>query len=236
MSHRYDITPLLEPQASFVIPLLDYIPRLQDRYADYFIPPEPGIYLMNGLTPLLKSGHYFSESSYKRLQPIHSLDNLQEAVLDDNGTVLIPRYVMRHKAQFLSAIPKVPVRAIQTAYLLIQIHLCQQTCHEWHRVPTQAITQYIQPQYRHLVLYEDIEDICHSLIRLLDDFINGRRWHIYFTTLHHTDVIVERAEDFRIVDWMRQQQELQDRATQRDQTIHCMLGDSQYDIYDTDTF
>lgn len=215
----YDIAPLLEPRASLVIPLLEYIPRLQDHLGAYFLPPEPGIYVMNDIVPLLQTGRYYAESQYPLQIPLTELDTVREAVVDDSGMVVIPRYVMQHKHRFLSPVPKVPVRAIQTAVLLIKIRISRRVRHDWNLTPETMIGNYLQPVYRSRVRYDELEELCFELIKLVDDFIDHHVWSIFFVNRHQHDVIIDRAEDFRIVDWTRQQSEHWQRETYRLQSL-----------------
>jgi hypothetical protein len=207
MKDLYDITPLLEPQATIIIQLMDFIPRLQDRYQAMFLDPEPGIYMLNGTEPLLKKGYYYTPSSYASQTPITKLDDIKESILDSTSSIIIPQYVMQNKKRFLSAVPRVPVRALQTASLLVKIRIQELVRHEWSPIRKHSILAPFKPECKAKVDYDEIENLCQDLIAVVDDFIADRVWHVYFVTNNATDLTIDRAEDFRIIDWTRLKQQ-----------------------------
>lgn len=222
----YDIAPLLEPRATLVVPLLQHTARLCERYGEWLIPPEPGIYLLCSPTPVLKPGMYYTESSYAQCQPIQSLDNVKEALLDPQGNIVIPQHVMCHKEHYLSAVPRVPARALQLATFLIKIRISQLVKHRWGYKDPNDIYHYFLPQYWDKVSYDELEDVCIDLICFIDEFVYDYIWNIHFVNLTGVDAWVHRAEDFRIVDWMQQKYQEEERRREQQEELHYLFGDA----------
>ena len=237
MKDPYDLTPLLEPQATIIIQLMDFIPRLQDHYQAMFLDPEPGIYMLNGTEPLLKTGCYYTPSSYAAQQSIAQLDNIKESILDSSGSVVIPQYVMQNKSRFLSATPKVPVRALQTASLLVKIRIQELVQHEWSPIRRHSILAPFKPEYKTKIDYDEIEELCLDLITVVDDFVADKTWHVYFVTTQATDLTIDRAEDFRIIDWTRyKQQEALAEKERRREFKHALGDDYSLELLDPSSF
>lgn len=222
----YDTTSLLEPRATLIVPLLQHIVRLCDRYAEWLIPPEPGIYLLYSPTPALKPGMYYTESSYTQRQPIQSLDNIREALLDPQGNTVIPQHVMRQKERYLSALPRVPARAIQLAILIIKIRISQLVKHRWGYKDPNDIYHYFLREYWDRISYDELEEVCIELIRFVDEFVYDHDWNIYFVNLSGVDAWIHRAEDFRIVDWMQQKYQEEERRREQQEELQYLFGDA----------
>jgi hypothetical protein len=237
MKHPYDLSELLEPQASLTVHLLDFISRLQDRYHALFLEPEPGIYLLNGTSPILKTQPYYTVTGYAEQTPLTQLDGIRESILDSNGQVVIPQYIMQNKQKFLSSIPKVPVRAIQTACLLVKIQIQELVKHDWSPSHRHTLLAPFKPECRDDVDYDEIVELCRDLMAVVDDFIGDKLWHVYFVNTVDTDLTVDRAEDFRIIDWTRmKQQELELDSEQRQASKYCIGDDYAPDLLDPVSF
>ena len=88
-------TELLKPQELLVLDVLSYAQRLLQNYASVFQMPETGVYFKNAITPVLKPGRlYYTEESQ---EPITALKERKKAVFDENGTIVIPRFMMERQ-------------------------------------------------------------------------------------------------------------------------------------------
>lgn len=200
---------LKETKAVLIINLSDYIRDLREKYDHIFKEPEPGIYLVGESTPLLKASQpYYSETSFKTLTPITSLDDIEEPIVDGDGAMIIPTYIMRRKAKMLSAKPTLPVRALQIAFETIQDQIDEMLPHTPAREYGNAVKSHIQPEFHSVVTDGYIEAALSKLIRDITMFVGCDIWNLYYFKLNKTDLIVEKGVDYRIFDWtLKKEQE-----------------------------
>jgi hypothetical protein len=183
---------------------MEYIGNLRRKYSDCFMPPEPGLYVVGSTTPIIKAGQIvYSETSYKSMQPITSLDEVNEAVVDSEGRVIIPAQFMRHKKKMLRTEPVFPVRALNVASIIAEDFIDSSLPYTEPDVSNTRVYEHIKPEYHYLIDEGYIEG---SLQRLINDtslFVNSKLWNIYFFEQHSTDLVIKQSVDYRVYDWTR---------------------------------
>lgn len=201
---------LKETKAVIIINLMDYIQELIKKYEHTFKEPESGIYLVDSATPLLKPTQaYFSESSFKSQTPLTSLDDVEEQVVDENGDIIIPTYIMRRKSKMLSSKPTLPVRALQIAFETIQDQIDELLIHTPAREYGSGVKLHIKPEYHYLVTDGYIEASLGKLVRDISLFVGSDIWNLYYFKLNKTDLLIEKGIDFRVYDWtLKKEQEV----------------------------
>lgn len=199
---------LKETKAVLVLNLFDYIHDLIDKYNHTFIDPDPGIYLVGSDIPLLKHNQaYYSESSYLTQTPISSLDDVEEPILNQDGEIIIPKYIMLRKDKMLSSTPFLPVRAFQIVYALVQHVIDQVLPYTPAKDYQKDILQYVKPEFHHLVTEGYFESILYKLINDIYMFIGSDNWNIYYIKSQRSDLIIEKSIDYRVYDWTLQQEQ-----------------------------
>jgi hypothetical protein len=186
---------LATPQARWVVDLLPYAYDLHRIYGKYFRPPEPGIYRVNGVTPVLYyDRQYFVPSCLT--QPIQALAGVMEDILDDQFNVVLPKSVVARKELLLTERPTVPVRALGVLQALILTHFYKR---DYGNLLGQQLTEAGIEAYREHQI--DFRDQLESLYDLLTDFIGEDIYHLYEITFHEMDVYLDKLVDYRIYEW-----------------------------------
>lgn len=199
---------LKETKAVLIVNLMDYLRDLRENYDHIFKAPEPGIYLVGEPTPILKATQpYYSETSFKTQTMITSLDNLNEPILDEDGAIIIPMYIMRRKAKMLSSKPTLPVRALQIAFETIQDQVDEMLPHTPAREYGASVKEHVQPEFHSVVTDGYIEASLSKLIRDVTMFVGCDVWNLYYFKLHKTDLIIEKGCDYRIWEWTHQREQ-----------------------------
>ena len=193
---------LLDVQEVLVLNLSDYIFELNNKYEKLFKPPPEGIYLVNTTRPILKEGQpYFRISDKNKNNPLESLDKVEEAIVDENGTIIIPAYIMARRDKMLLAKPNLPLRAYEIAKLIVQEWFDDFLMHKPTMPYTNEIMEHVLPEGLYYVENNFIERACSSLINQIAKFAKANNWNIYEIKLRNTDLIVERLIDYRIYQW-----------------------------------
>lgn len=203
-----------------VLDMMNYVQRLNTKYGKYFIDPEEGIYVVNRTTPLLTSkSAYYTQKGYAQRVPLTSLDNVKEAVVDENGAVIIPQYMMLRKDKFLRATPNLPVRAIQIAELIAKEYIDSMLPHVAPYDYQSDLLKLVKPAGRALVRDGYFESICRRMIVDISLFVRADIWNLYFYRQDNTDLIVQKGVDYRIWKWTKEQEEKQEKALARENEI-----------------
>lgn len=198
---------LKQTKAVLILNLFDYIRDLIEKYEYAFKEPEVGIYLTDYSEPILKNNQvYYSESSYKTQTPINSLDDINEPILDQNGEIVIPLYIMRRKDKMLSSKPTLPVKALQIAYAIVDDTIDEMLPYTPAREYNKNVLEHVLPEHHNLVIDGYFESALNRLINEVLMFIGGDNWNMYYLKLNRCDLIIEKSCDYRIFDWTFQKE------------------------------
>lgn len=195
---------VLETEGMLLLNLLDYVQELEFNFGRYFIDPEPGIYFIDSLIPVIRPDClYYTQASYATQTPITNLDRYNEPILNEIGEIVIPMSVMRNKARYLTSKPTLPQRAIQIAAHLASAYFEELAPYKHVRRAREEIRKLLKPEAWHYLDDGYLDLSCERLLRALGHFVNDGVWNIYFTRLVNTDLIVEKSTDYRIMQYMQ---------------------------------
>lgn len=193
---------LLQPIAVFIVNLMDFASMLNIHFGHCFIDPQPGIYFVNQTEPILKPNqNYFTDSTYRSQTPITSLDNVRENVLDENGLVVIPDYILKQQKKYLRPVPSIPVRSIEFLHRVAQQFIASNVVHQHCSYCERDLYDLVRPEFHYLVSDGTLEAGCRGLLDQLHYFMNGDVWNLYYLSRQGTDLCVEKSIDFRIYEW-----------------------------------
>lgn len=200
------VDALLQPRQVVVIDLMNYVGLIESMF-NAFIPPEPGIYIPSNIEPVLRPNQpFFSESSYLQQIPLASLDNVYENILDQNGAVVIPRYVMCKQRQLLRNAPTLPAQPIRAVYGLCGDFINQHLKYSVGNHYEIYVSRLLRDDYQYLHKEGYLERALTPLMQEIARFMGEDDWCIYNLTLRNTSVVIEKASDYRIVEWTLQQE------------------------------
>jgi hypothetical protein len=196
------VAELMKPREVLVLSLLDFIHELVSEYSVAMKDPEEGIYLRNDVRPVIKVGRcFYSESSYRTMTPLTYLDGIDEAILDENGQIILPRFVMKRKHQLLLVKPSIPSRAIQLAFNLVGMYIDETVKYRTSEIYRELVLEQLRPEYTYLLGDGNIELVCQKLISRVAEFMGEDLWAVYFIRLINTTLVVEKAADYRVIEW-----------------------------------
>ena len=209
------LTEMLKPSAMMVVNLLDHVSTWdKDPYLDCLVEPSSGIYLPSSVNPVLDdNGVYYPQSKYGqdqyRIKDLDSIFNLGESIVDKNGIVVFTWVNLKRFKKYITLTPQVPATAIKVAHVIVDDFLrglCPYTNtprnkHSLHQLTTNP----------DLILIEAYEELLDDLIMEVSEFVGKDRYHIYFTKLKGTSLIIEKTIDFRVYDWYRMRGEIDEQ-------------------------
>lgn len=199
---------LLRTSQVLVLPIFSTAALLEQQFGDFFQPPTEGIYKVGETQPCMFVNRlYHSEkllpggSSIK--SPITNFDKTFSHVVDNDGNLIIPEYMMKDKKRFLSTYPTVPARGIMLVEMLVCSHIESMCIHTKHFHFKQKIDQQLLDSGLYLHYDGHLGKVCSSLFNQIDYFMENDLWHIYFTKRIQQDLYVEKTIDFRIYEWTK---------------------------------
>jgi len=207
---------------AFVIDLKEIAADIENCFADRLKPAPKGIYIKYQLAPIMvPGGKYCTDrngiqvelgcpDTYKQL--LAEKDNIRCA----NGDVIIHKSML--KSSMLSDTPFGPYRGLLIAKAAIDNII--NNFISWRRTrsgTTYSLAKHFtdpveNPQYtdeeNQQLIREQLDQIDFMVGRILNsvesqinDWLDGKCWNIYTTTLKGGNIRIERREDFRIYHW-----------------------------------
>lgn len=201
----------------------------------YLIAPPNGVYITNKLEPVMVDrNNYFV--NYHGQRTIADITKDSGTIHGEMGNVVIPGVYLRQKERHVSNCPTLPYYGIKIIRKLVDDQL--EHARRYHQNRTNhksdifcyfkaddTLTPDIaneQNEYAkrmkihalHSVLLERVEHITSEIYNQIDSFIGEDGWNIHIATMHDYTLTVCKYMDFRILDWMRIQQEKEEAKTQ----------------------
>lgn len=198
---------------SIIINLINKAKILEAKYGNLLRPPYAGYYLFGKTEPaILEEDYYYSQKSYMfgDRTPLTCLPT-DDAVVNKNGTIVIPKKYILNAKTLISTKPFLPIIAIDIiAFSLsnvMSIYTHTDNLNTGNRVLKLLHPDITSEQTDEILMF--IERLIEDEHNTLYDFINGDEWHIYFCTrLNEVSLIVEKTIDYRILGYYRLQDQL----------------------------
>lgn len=184
--------------------ILESAVKLEQAYRDYFWDPEPGVYYINGVEPIIKKHTketYYTPQSYQENLPITDYGAVKTDVINEYGKIIIPAYVMQNQHKFLTMSPKLPINSLKLIKCALNQYIIDSTMPYDYNPDAVLITELLNEEG--ILLYEEgaMEVYYERYINAISDFVGDDLWHIYFVKLNNTSIIVEKTVDYRIWSW-----------------------------------
>lgn len=205
---------LVKPSDTLYLTVMSYAVLIEQQFGELLYPPPPGIYKLGETEPcIISTKRYYSEkvlpNKSRVTQPITDFDAITDHVVNENGQLVIPAYMMKDKPRYLSTVPTVPLRGLILVELFIKNYLDSICPYRKYNNFADKINNHILPGNEYLFDDGHLETTCQSLFRQIDSFIGKDDWHIYFVKRLHTDIIVEKTIDYRVHCWNEQNEQAQ---------------------------
>ena len=191
------------PTAVLHLDIRSMATQLERQFADYFYPPAPGIYVSDDINPVITPGKicYAVDQATGKYIPVTDLTNINSAIFDQDGRIIISAYFMQDKARHVSLQPILPTRGFQIILGLIE-HVLESIA-PYVRISSahHRVRRLILPEHHHLWDDGTIEMRCQDLISEVHRFIGDDVWHRYYVKLRFNDIYLEKTIDYRIYCW-----------------------------------
>ena len=186
---------------------------IENQFSNFLLPPPAGVYKIGEVDACMVSGEpYFYEEdkglfytdkaffqySGKTIQPIVNINDVNSAVYDKTGRIVIPAFMMQDKAQYLSSTPTVPCRGVVLVELLIKNYLDSISNIPGKRSYGGRVERHIKQEYADDSVIDSLEVICKTLFLHIEQFVGDDLWHIYYVKRIQFDIVIEKTIDYRI--------------------------------------
>ncbi len=193
---------LAEVKEVLIIDLCQHVHNIDAVFGEQLIAPPAGVYILNNLEPTIRPNEVcYTASSYKRNEPIQALDNVNEAILNDHGEVIIPAMMMRQKQKFLKTAPRFSKVAMDVMEWMVREYVDSILVYVDPYDYESQVRQFFKPEFQHIEL-PAIEVHMRRILCDVSMFMGADNWNIYRFKRSGTDLIIEKGADWRVYDWM----------------------------------
>ena len=198
-----ELLDLLAPENILILDAAEHLQPLVATYGYCFAENPAGLYLNNGVTPiLLASNKYYKEGTDIEV-PIEEIPNQTCNIVDVDGKVVLTAAKIITTRKHLSTKSTASHYAAVLLCEYIRYIIDQNVEHiKVHTDRDIWETWLSQEGVRHLREGTLNYDLMFEPIRtIVQKFIGPDTWNIYFVALKRNTIIVEKSIDFRIYDW-----------------------------------
>lgn len=172
-----------------------------------------GIYLFNSSIPLIKQNTKYYSNFILLKDPINQIPDLRSAVTDNENNIVIPEFVMLNQSKFLRSYPKHNLHALMLITKLIEEELarvCPFATNDDSKIDSETLEYYFNPRVNDIIESGNLEDICHPVISIMNEFICNDNYHIYFIKVDEDNatLTINKTIDHRIYEWTKQQYDI----------------------------
>lgn len=205
----------------YIYDMLNLAQQIEEEF-EPILPSYPeGYYLPNMREPVMKANHYYYRRQLAPVDspsknwidvPVLKKEDIVEEVYDSNGEVVVP-YT---KLKLVTTMPTLPYYGMDMITIIVN-HIIDHS-HPFHKEARPSLAEQLSngladwfkaansgtdPTYLQ-DKGQQIADMAIDLRTDLVNFIGKDKWAMYHVRpLGHTGLIIERGEDFRIMDWER---------------------------------
>lgn len=199
---------LTQCEAVIAFDILQHALNLPEECLNTFEPPEEGLYIVGGIEPIVssKKNYHFRSEYEQRLAIVDYKDILKrcEDVVDQEGQLVITGRNIKLRKKYLSLTPSLPVTAVKVGIAVVIKYLNSLNRLTRSQGIGYRLNRFVKPEFQHWI---DNEEYDHHFEELLDEvskFIGKDTWHIYFTRVKGTTLLIEKTIDYRIYKYYEQ--------------------------------
>jgi hypothetical protein len=204
MAKMIDPNKLLDQTTSImIIDLLEHAMSVtSELHLNALVAPPAGLYMSKTMTPFMWSDReYYLRSKYHtEAGRIHRLDDVlcvNEDIVDAHGATVITAAQLAVRKRYIRLEPDIPVTAMEMVLVLINDYLNAIAPYA-RTLPSKRQESYVRPEYWHLIDAGIYEDVFEPLLDQIFSFVGSDTWHIYFTRLKGSVLVIEKVIDYRI--------------------------------------
>lgn len=202
-----------QAQDRIIINAMETIFAIDEVCGELFLPHQPGLYLNGSREPVLLfdgSRQYVKlvqgENNTLIKQPVTCLNDVYDAghIYDPQGNIVLQVDVVRRRN--FSDKPSVPYRFLELLRT-IAIEKIRSLCY-WNKSAKtstrECINALLLPVYHdNPALYDSIHELIWPFERQVMAYVSDNIYNYYTVDMIGTDIAINRGEDFRILEWHR---------------------------------
>lgn len=191
------------------------IARLTREYPHWFNDPEPGVYTLSSLDPVIKKDVVYYHGSINQDEPVifdhtPTIDDItiyKKGLFHEDGLVVLSPAVIQNAKRLLRNESFVSKAAFTVIEYIIRDAINNSiaygdTVHREMCFPFEY-KHYLTQEGQDAYAEGQFENMCEGLLIQAVSFVSERPWSIYFTRPSGSDLIIERLIDYRIYDWTK---------------------------------
>lgn len=202
-----DFNELLKPTEVQIIDLMSYIPHIdEDPYFVALFDPTPGVYLPGAIDPILSwvNPAYPASKfgvSMAAITGLQGLKECKEPLVNSKGVTICTAAELKKAIKHMTDTPTLPVNMLKVMLAILNTHLTTMCVKTRTRISSSSYQHLVRPEYQHLIEDDSYVIALDQLLLDINQFIRNDTFHIYFTKLLGTSVIIEKTIDYRIYEW-----------------------------------
>ena len=199
---------LAQCESVIAFDVLHHALNLSEECLNTFEPPEEGIYIVGAIEPIIssKKTYHFRSEYEQRLAIVDFKDILKrgEDILDQEGQLVITGRNIKLRKKYLSLTPSIPVTAIKVGIAVVTKYLNSLNRHTRSQGIGYRLNRFVKPEFQHWIDNEEYEHEFEELLDEVSKFVGKDTWHIYFSRVKSTTLLIEKTIDYRIYKYYEQ--------------------------------
>lgn len=189
---------------AIVIDLMDHVMAIdEDPYLIALNEPPEGIYLAGSIEPIIEKGKmYYPKALYpnprSKITDFSKIRDLKDDVVNADGEIVLRYKDYVTKPRFFKTEPTVPSVALRAAVSVVEQYLISAASHSKRSHPRYRLEYLVKPEFQNLVIEDKYILAFKNLLEKVKTFVGEDTWHMYFTKVKGTSLIIEKGIDFRI--------------------------------------
>lgn len=202
--------------------LLDVASMLNSKYSSQFVAPRKGIYITGEVDPCMVDGVQYYEviknsNTAVSYVPLVDIEKTTNAIASADGRIVIPLFVMKNKAQWLTNEPTVPAVAVKYVYHTLMNEIMKKRKYNNIRDHENKANELLVSGAEDLTVdSDDVMRILRNELNLIDQLIRDKSWHMFFSKLVGTQMHIEQGSDWRVLEYYRITQKEDDKDGDHD--------------------
>lgn len=187
-----------------VIDLMSHVMSLDDEpFLKALVEPTEGLYLIGSIEPFIdKSKVYYPKAFHgdpaMQIKDFSKLAALKDDIVNANFETVITYRDLVLKSKYIKKEPTVPVTALKVAISIVEQYLTSISRFSKRKHPKYRLEYLIKQEYQYLVITDEYMHAFENLLDQVMAFVGDDHWNIYFTKIKGTNLIIEKAIDYRI--------------------------------------
>lgn len=190
-------------EEALVIDLMEHVTSMEEPYQRALLDAPSGVYITGAIEPIMSADRkYYPRSLYGNpdsvIKDLKDIWKIKDDIVNEAGDTILSFKDMVHKKKFINFEPTIPATALKVAVGIVEQYIISSCCHSKRNHPTYRLEYLVRPEFQGLIINDEYIQQFARLRDCVMDFIRDNRWHVYFTRIKGTSLIIERGLDYRV--------------------------------------